>query len=210
MKINAKQGIIKELFLKQEGIINHNDIENCSSSNIEVEFGNFKTNYQFSDNLSAFVRVGMDTYEDRRRSRRAPGQPAFGNGMYREQDIRLQQLNADVLATYTKELSDKFNLEVNAGASTFSQTISNKIAQTNSLAIPGIFSLGNAADTPLLVQNDTERKLNSVYGTLELSYDNKLFFDVTGRNDWSSTLPKGNQSFFYPSVGMRAVISKMV
>ncbi|MGB0880566.1 MAG: SusC/RagA family TonB-linked outer membrane protein [Polaribacter sp.] len=172
-------------------------------------FGNFKTNYQFNENLSAFVRVGLDTYDDRRQSRRAPGQPAFGNGMYREQDIRLQELNADILATYTKDLTDKFNLEINAGASTFSQTISNKIAQTNSLAIPGIFSLGNASDNPLLVQVDTERKLNSIYGTAELSYDNKLFFDVTGRNDWSSTLPTGNQSFFYPSVGMSAVISKM-
>jgi TonB-linked SusC/RagA family outer membrane protein len=172
-------------------------------------FGNVKTNYKFNDNLSAFVRVGLDTYGDRRQSRRASGQPAFRKGMYREQDIYLQELNADVLTTYTKNLSDKFSLEVNAGASTYSQTISNKIAQTNSLALPGIYSLGNAADRLAITQVDTERKLNSVYGTVELSYDDKLYFDVTARNDWSSTLPVGNQSFFYPSVGLSAVISKM-
>jgi len=172
-------------------------------------FGNFKTNYKFNDNLSAFIRVGLDTYEDRRQSRRASGQPAFRNGMYREQDVRLQEVNSDFLATYAKDITDKFNVEVNAGASTYRQIIGNKIAQTNSLAIPGIFSLGNAADKPALTQVDTEKKLNSVYGTVELGYDQKIFFDVTGRNDWSSTLPKGNQSFFYPSVGLSAVISKM-
>jgi ferric enterobactin receptor len=172
-------------------------------------FGNFKTNYKFNDNLSAFVRVGLDSYDDRRQSRRASGQPAFRYGMYREQDVRLQELNSDFLATYAKDITDKFNIEVNAGGSTYSQVISNKIAQTNSLAIPGIFSLGNAADKPALTQVDTEKELNSVYGTVELGYDQKLFFDVTGRNDWSSTLPTGNQSFFYPSVGLSAVISKM-
>ncbi|MFN4763759.1 SusC/RagA family TonB-linked outer membrane protein [Gillisia sp. Q332] len=172
-------------------------------------FGNFKTNYEFNDNLSAFVRIGLDTYEDRRQSRRASGQPAFRDGMYREQDVRLQELNLDMLATYTKDITDKFNLEVNAGASIYEQIISNKIAQTNSLAIPGIYSLGNAADKPALTQVDTKKKLNSVYGTVELGYDQKIFFDVTGRNDWSSTLPRGNQSFFYPSVGLSGVISKM-
>jgi TonB-linked SusC/RagA family outer membrane protein len=171
-------------------------------------FGNLKTNYKFSDNLSAFVRVGIDTYDDRRQSRR-PAQRAFRDGMYREQDLRLQEFNAELLTTYTKELTNKLSLEVNLGTSTYSQTIGNKIAQTNSLALPGIYSLGNAADTALLTQVDTEKQLNSVYGMVELNYDQKLFFDITGRNDWSSTLPKGNQSFFYPSVGLSAVISKM-
>lgn len=171
-------------------------------------FGNLKTNYKFNDNLSAFVRVGIDTYDDRRRSRR-PIQRAFRNGMYREQDVRLQEFNAEFLTTYRKDLTDKLSLEVNLGTSTYSQTIGNKIARTNSLAIPGIFSLGNAADTPLLAQVDTEKALNSVYGTLELNYDQKIYFDVSGRNDWSSTLPKGNQSFFYPSAGLSAIVSKM-
>ena len=182
--------------------------ENLNAFKHNRMFGNVKTNYKFNDNFSAFVRVGMDTYGDRRQSRR-PAQRAFRQGLYREQDIYLQELNADVLATYTKDLSDKFSLEVNAGASTFRQIISNKIAQTNDLALPGIYSLGNAADILAITQVDTERKLNSVYGTAELSYDDKLYFDVTARNDWSSTLPVGNQSFFYPSVGMSAVISKM-
>ncbi len=173
-------------------------------------FGNVKANYQLNDNLSAFVRVGGDSFEDRRRSRRAPGQPAFRQGMYREQDVRLQEINVDGLLSYTKDISDVINFTANLGASSYKQTISNKIAQTNNLAILGIFSLGNAADTPLLVQKDTERKLHSGYATMELSFDDKFFLDVSGRNDWSSTLPRDNQSFFYPSIGFSAVISKMV
>jgi TonB-linked SusC/RagA family outer membrane protein len=184
--------------------------ENLNGFNHNRIFGNVKTSYKFNENLSAFVRMGGDNFDDRRRSRRAAGQPAFGQGMYREQDVRLQEFNVDGMLSYTKDLSSKLNLGVNVGASTYRQLISNKIAQTNSLAIPGVYSLGNAADAPLLVQNDTEKKLNSVYATAELGYEDKLFLDVTGRNDWSSTLPKDNQSFFYPSVGLSAVISKMV
>ncbi len=172
-------------------------------------FGNVKTSYKLNDNLSAFVRIGGDNFDDRRRSRRAPGQPAFRNGMYREQDVRLQEFNLDGMLSYNKDLNDKLNFGFNLGASSYRQLISNKIAQTNNLAILGVYSLGNAADTPLLVQNDTEKKLNSVYATAELGYDGKLFLDITGRNDWSSTLPVDNQSFFYPSVGASAVISKM-
>jgi TonB-linked SusC/RagA family outer membrane protein len=183
--------------------------ENLNGFKHNRVFGNFKTNYKFNDNISSFVRVGLDSYQDRRQSRRAPGQPAFPNGMYREQDVRLQEFNADFLTTYTKGLTSKLGLEVNLGASTYNQTIGNKIALTNNLAIPGVFSLGNAADFPILTQVDTERQLNSVYGTVELNYDSKLYFDVTSRNDWSSTLPAQNQSFFYPSVGLSAIISKM-
>ena len=183
--------------------------ENLNGFNHNRFFGNVKTTYQINENLSAFVRLGGDNFDDRRRSRRAPGQPAFRNGMYREQDVRLQEFNVDGLLSYTKDLNEKINLGVNLGASTFRQQISNKIARTNSLAIPGVYSLGNAADIPQLVQNDTERKLNSIYATAEIGYEDKLFIDVTGRNDWSSTLPTDNQSFFYPSVGVSAVISKM-
>ena len=183
--------------------------ENLNGFDHNRIFGNVKTSYQFNENLSAFVRVGGDNFDDRRRSRRAAGQPAFREGMYREQDVRLQEFNVDGMLSYTKDLSNKLNLGINLGASTYRQLISNKIARTNSLAILGVYSLGNAADTPLLVQNDTEKKLNSVYATAELGYAGKLFLDVTGRNDWSSTLPDGNQSFFYPSVGVSAVISKM-
>ena len=184
--------------------------ENLNGFNHNRFFGNIKANYQLNDNLSAFVRVGGDSFEDRRRSRRAPGQPAFRQGMYREQDVRLNEFNVDGLLSYTKDLTGKISFTGNVGASSYRQTISNKIAQTNALAILGVFSLGNAADTPLLVQNDTERKLNSTYATMEFSFDDKLFVDVSGRNDWSSTLAKGNQSFFYPAIGFSAVASKMV
>lgn len=184
--------------------------ENLNGFDHNRIFGNVKTSYEFNEHLSAFVRLGGDNFDDRRRSRRAPGQPAFRQGMYREQDVRLQEFNVDGMLSFTKDLTNKLNLGINLGASTYRQLISNKIARTNSLAIPGVYSLGNAADSPLLVQNDTEKKLNSIYTTAELGYDGKLFVDVTGRNDWSSTLPKENQSFFYPSVGLSAVISKMV
>ena len=182
--------------------------ENLNGFDKNRVFGNSRINYKINDNLSALVRVGLDTYTDRRQSRR-PSQRAFRTGVYREQDISLQELSTDFLMTYAKELNDKFSLEVNVGASSYRQKIRNKIERTNNLAIKGIYSLANAGDIVAITQRATEKKLNSTYGTVELSYDNKLYFDLTARNDWSSTLPKANQSFFYPSFGISAVISKM-
>ena len=66
--------------------------------------------------------------------------------------------------------------------------------------IPGVYSLVNTAYEPLTSNNGYERQTNSLYGMVSLSWRNALFLDVTGRNDWSSTLPKENCSFFYPSV----------
>ena len=86
----------------------------------------FRDKNKINDNLSALVRVGLDTYTDRRQSRR-PSQRAFRTGVYREQDISLQELSTDFLMTYAKELNDKFSLEVNVGASSYRQKIRNKI-----------------------------------------------------------------------------------
>ena len=54
-----------------------------------------------------------------------------------------------------------------------------------------------------------KKALNSLYFTANFAYKDKLFLDVTGRNDWSSTLPKSNRSFFYPSVSVSAVMNEL-
>ena len=90
------------------------------------------------------------------------------------------------------------------------QTFSNGIQQTNALGIRGVYNLGNAADRPVLRQTQAGKRINSVYGSARFDYDSKIYLDVTGRNDWSSTLPLNNNSFFYPSVGLSAIVSDML
>ena len=184
--------------------------ENLNAFNRNRLFGNVKATYKFSDNLSLQVRTGTDSYNDRRNSRRTTGQNGFANGMYREQNILFQEQNTDVLLTYNNRIGSKIGFKVDAGANRMDQKFSNGIQQTNSLGIRGVYNLGNAADRPVLRQTEAAKRINSIYGSARFDYDNKIYLDITGRNDWSSTLPLDNNSFFYPSVGLSAIVSEMV
>jgi TonB-linked SusC/RagA family outer membrane protein len=183
--------------------------ENLNGFNRNRLFGNIKANYTLNDHFSFFARIGTDVYDDRRRSRRTTGQVGFPNGMYREQNVRFQETNVDFLLTYTGKLADRIGVKVDAGANRMDQASFNGIAQTNALGIRGVYNLGNASDRPVLRQTDAAKRINSVYGSVRFDYENKIYLDATGRNDWSSTLPLNSNSFFYPSVGLSAVISEM-
>ncbi|MEM0939783.1 MAG: SusC/RagA family TonB-linked outer membrane protein [Bacteroidota bacterium] len=184
--------------------------ENLNSFDRNRLFGNIKVTYDFNDRLSLFVRIGTDFYTDKRRSQRAPGQPNFNFGMFREQLVGYQESNYDFLLTYNNKINDDIGFKVSAGGNRLDQHFSNDLFQTNRLGIPGIYSKSNADDTPFLSQNDRSKRINSFYGFAQIDYQQKIFLDVTSRGDWSSALPDGNQFFFYPSVGLSAVLSEMI
>ena len=82
-------------------------------------------------------------------------------------------------------------------------------ASVNGLITPGVYKLSNGISNPNVVNTIRRKALNSLYFTANLSWQSKLFLDVTGRNDWSSTLPRNPRSFFYPSVSASAVMNEL-
>lgn len=182
--------------------------ENLNSFDRNRIFGNIKLSYQINENLSAFVRTGTDRYDDSRNSRRPRGQSYFANGMYREQDITFSEVNTDFLLTYNNTF-DKIGLNVNVGVNNMRQQSSDFQVRVDQLDILDVYNFGNALDRPVIVEADAEKVINSVYGSVLLDYEKKVFLDITGRNDWSSTLADGNNSFFYPSIGLSAIVSKL-
>ncbi|MDQ6763552.1 MAG: TonB-dependent receptor, partial [Bacteroidota bacterium] len=78
------------------------------------------------------------------------------------------------------------------------------------LKVPNLFSVTNSAGNPTVAQASSQKKINSVYGSVELNYDGYLFLSGTARNDWSSALSRRNNSFFYPSVSLSYVFSDMI
>ncbi|MEM1214323.1 MAG: SusC/RagA family TonB-linked outer membrane protein [Bacteroidota bacterium] len=184
--------------------------ENLNGFNRNRLFGNIAATYSFSDNLSLLVRAGTDFYDDRRQSERPSGQPNFPNGMYREQNIGFQETNIDFLLTYNTDLGGNMGLKVTGGGNRMDQTFANETFETRDLGVPGVYNRGNAGDVPRLTQFDAGKRINSLYGSAQIDFDEKVYIDVTGRNDWSSALPLDNNSFFYPSVGVSALLSDMV
>ncbi len=184
--------------------------ENLNLFNRNRLYGNIKATYDFSENWSLFVRAGTDFYNDRRQSERPSGQPNFPNGMYREQNIGFQETNIDFLLTYNNDISSQISLKASLGANRLDQRFENELFETRDLGIPGVYNRGNAADDPSLSQSDADKRINSIYGSAQFNYSDKIYLDITGRNDWSSTLPLNNNSFFYPSVGLSAILSEML
>ncbi len=182
--------------------------ENTNSFIKNRVLGNVSATYNFSDDLSLKIRSGLDTYNDNREFRRAVSTNANLFGSYREDNVRFTELNTDVLLTYNNEINDSWDYTLTAGANRLDQKIHYSYAEASQLALPEIYTLANSR-APLLGNSENfNKRINSVYGTANFAYQNELYVDLTYRNDWSSTLPDGNNSFGYYSAGLSYIASK--
>lgn len=130
------------------------------------------------------------------------------NGGYTKTDYSSYGWNSDVLLNYHKVLS-LITLDLNAGANNYKSESEDVGGSGVVFNIENLFALGNTAN-PRPFEDYSQKVVNSVYGFGEFSYKNAIFLNITGRNDWSSTLPAANRSYFYPSVGLTAVISDLI
>ncbi|WP_336731489.1 SusC/RagA family TonB-linked outer membrane protein [Chryseobacterium sp. VD8] len=171
-------------------------------------FGNITADYQFNKNFSLMLRSGLEVLNEKRTTKRPWSSANYAKGFYREQYIKNHEYNNDVLFSY-KQNFNKFNISASAGGSIrYNQYVMNDY-QANGLKIAGEYNLTNALGIDVKYPKPGDEQVNSVYGLVTLGYDNKFFVDVTGRNDWSSTLPKSNRSFFYPSVSTSFILSEI-
>ncbi|MGI9541873.1 MAG: SusC/RagA family TonB-linked outer membrane protein, partial [Cyclobacteriaceae bacterium] len=184
--------------------------ENTNAFDKDRLFGNVKVDIDITDDLSLMVRSGLDYFNDLRTSRRAFSTQRFANGQFREDMIFFKEQNTDFLLSYNKEINSDFQLGVSVGGNRRTEENRYRRISANSLSVPGIYNFQNAAEPLSKTQFDDEKTVNSLYAFANISYKNVLFLDVTGRNDWSSTLPSDNNSYFYPSVGASAILSDMM
>ncbi len=188
-------------------------LENRNTLNRNRVFGNLSASYKFTDNLSLVLRSGLDNSAELRTFRRAFSSNRFRNGAYAEHNVNFREVNTDALLNYSTSLG-KIAVDIAVGANRLDQFASTLQTQTTSLAQPGIFSLNNAASPLEVFDFKSRKRINSAYGLLKISYDDWLYADITGRNDWSSALATPtsveNTAFFYPSVSLSAVVSNAI
>jgi TonB-dependent SusC/RagA subfamily outer membrane receptor len=139
--------------------------------------------------------------------------PLNGRYMIFEDDIT--QLYGDVIANINKQINDKTSVTAIIGASTTRTTTEEFTADSGTngdLQFANVFSVQNfegGASTNLR-QDSFETRVNSVFASATIGFDDKVFVDLTARNDWTSTLPAENNSFFYPSIGVTGVLSELL
>ena len=183
--------------------------ENTNSQDLNRIYGNVSLTYDLTDDLSLMVRSGTDASNEFRARRRAYSTQRFQRGSYREERIGFTELNTDFLLNYKKTLNKQFDLNLGVGGNAMRQVgrFSDVIAPE--LAVPGIYTLSNSrvalqnlSSTPY-----TEKRINSLYATGQLGFNNYLFLDLSARNDWSSTLPSDSRSYLYYAANVSAVLT---
>jgi TonB-linked SusC/RagA family outer membrane protein len=116
----------------------------------------------------------------------------------------------DVLANFRKKLSNNLNFTATVGSSVQGSKSDSTSAEANGLIKDNFFFMTNAKAPVVTNTFGQTPQVQAVYAQATLGYKNYLFLDATARNDWSSALPEGSRSIFYPSVGLTAVVSDMV
>ena len=176
-------------------------------------FGNVKADWQITPDLSIFGRYALDTYQEKRETRIANSYTAEPNGAYGIINLASFESNADFLATYHKNLK-AFELSVSVGGNSRYQTgsnVSNSSIDKTGLIVPGVFTIQNILPANLNYSSSSLKKqVYSAYALANLSFKDMIYLDVTARNDWTSTLPAANRSYFYPSASLSLLINEMI
>ena len=171
--------------------------------------GNLSASYQINPNLDFQLRTGIDMSYEFRSQQRPFSMTKYPRGMYREQSIFNYEQNSDFLLSYKNKLNSLLSFSLTAGGNTMMQSYNFSGLNADQLAQPGIYQISNSLDPAVAEPQRTNRAINSLYGSGQLSLQDKIFVDISGRNDWSSTLPQQNNSFFYPSVSTSFILSDL-
>ncbi|WP_149273451.1 SusC/RagA family TonB-linked outer membrane protein [Pareuzebyella sediminis] len=181
--------------------------ENTNAQDKDRIFGNVSINYDISENWKLLLRSGRDFYRDFRPRKRAFSTQRFPFGTYQEDNIFFEESNTDFLLSYDKTFNEKWNVNISAGGNQLRQKQDFTKSVAPQLINPGVYSFNNSRQAVQVNTNNFEKRINSIYGFARFAYDGMLFLDLTGRNDWSSTLPQDNNSYFYPSATLSAIAS---
>lgn len=191
-------------YIENPFIILYEMTNSLKSTNID---GNLQGIYTFNPKWELMLRSGLNLRQDNRESRRPFDTANFPRGYFKQQDVYFLESNTDALLTYNDKLSDQFNIRASLGGNLMSREEKVNNAVARGLTLPGVYKLSNAMELPVAENVLENKQIRSVYGLVNLSWQDKIFVDVTGRNDWSSTLPAESRSYFYPSVSSSYVLS---
>ena len=168
-----------------------------ASENVEIKF----TPY-----LNAIGKLGIDTYSWQGMEFANLGAISDVDGGMKNWNTNYLSMEYSGILKYDQRWTN-FSISALAGASSYYRTSERRTQEVASILVAGFKNISNSSDYPTVSQTYTGKRINSVFASLSLGFKNWLFLDATARNDWSSTLPINNCSYFYPSVGVSFVFS---
>lgn len=186
--------------------------EELNSLDKDRVFGTAGFTFDLAKGLTFDLKSGMDMGIEFRTQRKPKMTFGWENGFYREQTLINYEFNTDFLLKYQNAyVDDRLTFTGALGGNNMSTQYYSNAVQLNELDIPDVYHISNVPTginpNPSAYRNS--RVVNSLYGFLSLGFDETYYLDITGRNDWASTLSKDNRSYFYPSVAGSVLLDKL-
>ena len=177
-------------------------------------FGNIKLDWDILPNLKAMARVAHNSTNTKNEVIKPWSYSGFTtskpHGSYFVKNTNQRETNIDFLLSYDKKIGD-FRTSASFGGNIMNRYTSVINSGGDNIVLPGLFTLSNVERGGLVYESGVyEKAIYSLYGVANLSYKNMIYLDLTARNDWSSTLPEENRSYFYPSASLSLLISEMI
>nr|WP_199082293.1 SusC/RagA family TonB-linked outer membrane protein [Pedobacter sp. ASV19] len=176
-------------------------------TNVNRLLGNLGVEYKANDWLTFNYKVGLDHYTDFRQVYNETGLLISPLGSMTEQRISYNEVNSNLFARASKQFGDKWNVNFLLGHSFTHFAKTNLSLNGAQAVVPNVESINNY-NVYTTTTFPGKKNIIGVFGDLTVSYDNTVFMNVTARNDWSSTLPPKNRSFFYPSTSLSYVFTE--
>ena len=173
--------------------------------------GQASMTFQIAPSLDVMLRTQVTTWDLFRSEKFPYSAGTYGRderrGDYREDRRSLFENNTDILLKYDKNLFEGFNAKIWAGGNVRSLKFNSNFASTDYLIVPGFYNFINSANPVKVFNFNSNMQVNSGYYSADFSYKDYINLSTTGRVDQLSTLPKGNNTFFYPSVSVSSALT---
>jgi TonB-linked SusC/RagA family outer membrane protein len=174
-------------------------------------FGNATISYKLHKWATVMVRVGGDFSSEMRKeitlnksnvTLTSMANKTWGGGRFTQRQFNSYSLNADLIFTGGGNLTRDISLNYTAGANYLDNVQKQTTLGANELTVPNLFTISNTKGTPITGMFDSHARSNGIFGQASVGYKDYLYLDLTARNDWNSSLPMGNWSYFYPSASL--------
>jgi TonB-linked SusC/RagA family outer membrane protein len=184
--------------------------ENFESDTRSRYFGNVRLDYKINKALSVMGRVSLDSYDELQEERNAVG--SLGVSSYSRFNRSFREYNYDLMLNIDHKFSDDFTLKGVVGTNIRRTTVQSILASTNGgLVVPNLYALTNSK-SPLTppVERYSDLEVDGIYASATLGFKNFVFVDLAARRDAASSLPKGNNVYYYPSISTSFVFSELL
>lgn len=202
---NWQHSFAMNRFYQQEFLTRANDKDRF--------LGNVSLTYEFTPSLSLMVRTGTDLWTDTRVNITRHAQIKSGTERteaFNEEVLRRQESNSDFIFSFNDYLGEDLSITAQFGGAHRTNYYKRNYTAVNDVTINGLYNVANNATTNTDRSTIEGKEVNSLFGALSLGYRSFLYLDITGRNDWSSTLPVEHNSYFYPSFSLSAILTEML